>query len=191
MPFPFSPRIIPPVRGALLLVVLAATAPAPAAPVPADDGGLPRPAHLVTAGDPTDPAIRAAILAGRRYAAFWDTGDAAYARAALDPGFTDRTLPPGRPQGLPGPVQASAGFRAAVPDLRVAIDEMIVAGDRVVVRLAMSGHFTGQFDGRPGKGEAVSFRAVDVYAVKDGRITDNWHLEDNLTLLRQLGAVAP
>lgn len=202
MPFPFPSRIGAPPPGAFLpggaflLAALAVATPLPvmpasAAAAPADEGGLPRPAHLVTAGAPTDPAVQAAILAGRRYAAFWDTGDAAYARAALAPDFTDRTLPPGRPQGLPGPVQASAGFRAAVPDLRVAIDEMIVAGDRVVVRLALSGHFTGRFDGRPGKGEAVSFRAVDVYAVKDGRITDNWHLEDNLTLLRQLGAVAP
>lgn len=181
----------PPLRGVFLLAALAVAMSTPAMSAPADEDGLPRPAHLVTAGDPADPAIQAGILAGRRYAAFWDSGDAAYARAALAPDFTDRTLPPGRPQGLPGPLQASAGFRAAVPDLRVAIDEMVVAGDRVVVRLALSGHFTGRFDGRAGKGEAVSFRAVDVYAVKDGRITDNWHLEDNLTLLRQLGAVAP
>lgn len=28
-------------------------------------------------------------------------------------------------------------------------------------------------------------------AVKDGRIVENWHLEDNLTLLKQLGAIKP
>jgi len=27
--------------------------------------------------------------------------------------------------------------------------------------------------------------------VNEGRIVENWHLEDNLTLLRQLGAVKP
>jgi hypothetical protein len=30
-----------------------------------------------------------------------------------------------------------------------------------------------------------------MYRVQDGRIADNWHLEDNLTLLRQMGIIAP
>ncbi|WNC91723.1 hypothetical protein RI103_13625 [Paraburkholderia sp. FT54] len=27
--------------------------------------------------------------------------------------------------------------------------------------------------------------------MKDGRIVENWHLENNLTLLKQLGAIEP
>ena len=29
------------------------------------------------------------------------------------------------------------------------------------------------------------------HRVTDGVVTDNWHLEDNLTLMHQLGVVAP
>jgi hypothetical protein len=29
--------------------------------------------------------------------------------------------------------------------------------------------------------------ATDLLKVSHGRITDNWHLEDNLTLLQQMG----
>jgi hypothetical protein len=42
-----------------------------------------------------------------------------------------------------------------------------------------------------GNGQTVDFPAFDLYRVKDGRIAGNRHLEDNLTLLRQLGAIKP
>jgi predicted ester cyclase len=44
---------------------------------------------------------------------------------------------------------------------------------------------------RPLHGQTVDFQAFDLYRVADGRIVENWHLEDNLTLLKQLGAIKP
>ncbi|MBC3811128.1 MULTISPECIES: ester cyclase [Undibacterium] len=128
-------------------------------------------------------------LAARRYYAFWNTGDASFAKAALDSNFIDRTLPTGRPQGIEGPLFASRNFRAAVPDLVTSVDEMLLVGDRVVGRLHFTGHFTGHFNGVQGKGQKVDFIATDIYRIADGRIAENWHLEDNLTLLQQLGIV--
>lgn len=142
--------------------------------------------------DPSLPAAQAeaSVLAARRYASFWNSGDEALARAALAPGFTDRTLPPGRAQGLPGPLSASAFVRVAVPDMRADIEQLIVSGDRAIVHLHFRGHFTGSFKGVQGKGQAVDFIATDIYRIADGRITDNWHIEDNLAFLRQLGVIA-
>jgi len=150
---------------------------------------LPQPQQLIV-----DPSLglaqaEASILAARRYAAFWDSGDEAQARAALAPGFTDRTLPPGRAQGLEGPLAASKFVRAAVPDMHAEISQLIVSGDRVVVHLRFSGHFSGQFKGVQGKGQEVNFIATDIYRITDGRIADNWHIEDNLTFLQQLGVI--
>jgi predicted ester cyclase len=133
----------------------------------------------------------AELRAARRYATFWNTGDAAYAQAALAPGFVDRTLPPGRAQGVPGPLAASRFVRAAIPDLRADVLQMIVAGDRVTVHFRFHGHFTGRWGERQGQGQAVDFIATDIYRIVDGRIADNWHIEDNLALLRQLGLVTP
>ncbi|MGX9699211.1 ester cyclase [Janthinobacterium lividum] len=152
---------------------------------------LPMPAHLSGAA-----ATDKVVLAARRYAAFWQSGDPALARLALADDFTDRTLPAGRAQGLAGPLQASDVFHAAVPDLQVTIEEMLVAGDRVTLRLHFTGRFTGVFPTPQGplqgQGQAIDFHAFDLYQVNArGRISDNWHLEDNLTLLRQLGVLAP
>jgi len=42
-----------------------------------------------------------------------------------------------------------------------------------------------------GDGRAIGFRAVDIYRVQYGQISDNWHLEDNPSLMQQLGIVKP
>lgn len=146
---------------------------------------LPEPRRAAVSG----PASDAVLLAARRYAAFWNSGDEGFAKAALSPDFTDRTLPPGRPQGVAGPLQASKAFRDAVPDLSAGIEDIVVTGDRAAVHYRFQGHFTGRFGDLQGQGQTVDFQAFDLYRVQDGRITDNWHLEDNLTLLRQLGVI--
>ncbi len=147
---------------------------------------------------PQEEIISPAIPPGRRTAmtaaadafyGFWTNGSPALLDAAIAPGFTDRTLPPGRPQGPEGPAAASRAFLAAVPDLRVTVAQRLVVGDRVVSHLRFTGRFTGSFEGRRGAGQPVDFIATDILRIEHGRITDNWHLEDNLTFLRQIGAL--
>lgn len=108
----------------------------------------------------------------------------------------DRTLPAGRPQGLAGPLQASQVFHAAVPDLQVAIEEMLVAGVTgspcaCISRAASRACSPRRRAELRGQGQAIDFHAFDLLVRSmPGRISDNWHLEDNLTLLRQLGVLA-
>jgi len=72
----------------------------------------------------------------------------------------------------------------------VVVAQQILAGDRVVSHLRFIGHFTGMFKGTRGTGQPIDFIATDIVAVRAGKITDNWHLEDNLTFLQQIGLVA-
>jgi predicted ester cyclase len=135
----------------------------------------------------------ATVKAARAFYEFWNTGDEADLERAIAPTFTDHTLPSGRPQGPQGPAFASRHFRAAVPDLAVRVEKMIVAGDYVTVHMKFTGHFTGKFGQTRGKGKPIEFIATDLVKVENGRISDNWHIEDNLTLLQQMGVakVAP
>lgn len=177
--------------GLLFGLALPSRATTPSADISEDTAGLPQPKSVQV--DRSIPAAQrdAISLAARRYYAFWNTGEPRYAEAALAPDFMDRNLPAGRPQGRPGPLFASKIFRAAVPDLRLEVEEMLIVGDRAIGRLHFSGHFTGQFQGKAGQGQVVDFIATDIYRVAAGRIAENWHLEDNLTLLQQLGVVKP
>ena len=129
----------------------------------------------------------AELSAARAFYDFWNTDDAAFLKRSIADDFTDHTLPPGRPQGPEGPVFASHTFRGAVPDLKVTVHKMIVAGPYVTVHMNFAGHFTGAFGTVRGDGQPVSFIATDLLKIRDGRITDNWHIEDNLTLLQQMG----
>lgn len=130
-------------------------------------------------------------LAARRYGSFWNSGEEALAKAALSEQFIDMTPPEGRVQGPTGPLLASKFFRTAVPDLSCEIEQMIIAGDRVVVHLHFRGHFTGPFKALKGQGQRVDFRATDIYQIKSGRIAANWHIEDNISLMQQLQAQPP
>ncbi len=137
----------------------------------------------------TAQQAQAALHVAQLFYTFWNTGEASYAQEVLSPDFVDRTLPKGRPQGATGPLFASRNFRQAVPDLSCEVVQLVVAGDRVVAHLRFRGHFTGKFGDLAGTGQEIDFIATDILRVQDGRITDNWHLEDNLTLMQQLGIV--
>ncbi|MFD5922059.1 ester cyclase [Kitasatospora sp. NPDC058201] len=121
---------------------------------------------------------------------FWNTGEQRHLDAAVDRGFRDNTLPDGRPQGPAGPAFASRAFRAAVPDLTCELADLLITGDMITARLVFRGHFTGVFDGVAGRGQRVEFNAIDIQHVGTDRITEDWHIEDNRTLLAQLGAAA-
>jgi predicted ester cyclase len=155
----------------------------------ASDEQLVKPGILTVDTRLSRAQLEASELAARRYDTFWNTGNEALAKAALAENFVDMTPPPGREQGPQGPLLASRGFRTAVPDLTCDVEQMIIAGDRVISHLHFRGHFTGHFDKLQGKGQTVDFIATDIYRIENGRIAANWHIEDNLTLMKQLGAL--
>ncbi|MER6084739.1 ester cyclase [Streptomyces sp. NPDC001833] len=118
---------------------------------------------------------------------FWNTGRSKYLNAAVSPHFKDNTLPSGRPQGPEGPLFASKQFRNTVPDLTCELADLLITGDKITARLVFRGHFTGSFEGVHGKGQAVQFNAIDIQRVGTKKIIEDWHIEDNQTLMKQLG----
>jgi predicted ester cyclase len=67
------------------------------------------------------------------------------------------------------------------------VEKMIVAGEYVTVHMRFTGHFTGSFSQMLGNGQPIAFIATDLLKIENGRITDNWHIEDNLKLLQEMG----
>lgn len=151
---------------------------------------LPQPESM-TVDRSLSPADGAQMVkAARLFYAFWDTGNAEYASAAVDHDFRDNTLPEGRPQGPKGLLYASQTFRNAVPNLHCTIEDLLVSGDKVTARLLFTGTYKGEFMGHPANGKPVRFFAIDILRIRGGKIVEDWHLEDNLTLLEQLGVVS-
>lgn len=79
-----------------------------------------------------------------------------------------------------------AGIQQTVPDLHWRIAEVLVAGDRVVVRGEGSGTPAGPFFGVPFTGKAFHIMSIDIHTIQGGRIQNTYHLEDWAGALRQL-----
>ena len=86
--------------------------------------------------------------------------------------------------------QAFTSFRAAFADWREEIVDMVAEGDKVAVRFRCSGTLQGEFMGAQANGRRQEVDEVFFLRVQDGRFVEYWGLEDNLTRLQQLGAIA-
>ncbi len=80
------------------------------------------------------------------------------------------------------------GFGKLIPDLTWAVEEMIQAGDRVVVRSRATGTPAGPLFGVDGKGKSFDILTIDIHTIEDGKIVKTYHVEDWAGALRQLSA---
>ncbi len=80
-------------------------------------------------------------------------------------------------------------YHRAFPDLHLAIEELIVAGETVVLRISFRGTDTGGHLGRPPTGQAVEQWVVSIMHFGDDRVVSEWIGADNLGLFIRLGVV--
>jgi steroid delta-isomerase-like uncharacterized protein len=94
-------------------------------------------------------------------------------------------------RGREGVAALMARVRAAFPDLRIQVDELIAEGDRLVALVTNSGTNTGPMMGRPATGNRVTWTVVHIVRFKDGRIVEDRHILDRLSFFEQLGLAGP
>lgn len=82
---------------------------------------------------------------------------------------------------------ASERFHEAFPDLHIALDDVIAAGDRVAARWTATGTHRGELAGISATGRQVRWGGIDVYRFADGKIVEWWRNDDFAWLLQQLG----
>jgi steroid delta-isomerase-like uncharacterized protein len=77
------------------------------------------------------------------------------------------------------------------PDLHIAIEKIISAEDTVVGSNVWTGTQEGPFPqwGAPATGRPMSRESIIIWRVECGLIAESWIVQDNLTMLRQLGII--
>jgi predicted ester cyclase len=85
--------------------------------------------------------------------------------------------------------QEAADFRRGFPDVVSTIEDLIAEGDKVVARWRSRATHRGEYMGIPPTGEEVEFTGISVYRIVGGKIAESWNSEDQLGLMRQIGAV--
>ena len=96
-------------------------------------------------------------------------------------------LPPGLPPGKEGLKLLAKGLRSAFPDLKITIDLQVAEGDLVVAHATTTGTMKGEFAGMPPSGKTATWAGIHIGRIKDGKIVEHWAVEDQLSMLQQLG----
>ena len=93
-------------------------------------------------------------------------------------------------RGLENFKEAVADFTKALPDLKVTIEDIMAADDKVIVRIRERGTHTGApFAGIQPSGNTVEWACIGIYRIEDRKIVEEWFNEDSLGILRQLGGL--
>jgi ketosteroid isomerase-like protein len=95
---------------------------------------------------------------------------------------------PGECWGRDTSIKVVSGFATSIPDMKFDIKEVLVAGDRVIVRGEVTGTPAGDLFGVPHTGKSFRMMAIDIQTIKDGKISKTFHMENWLSALGQLRA---
>ena len=125
----------------------------------------------------------------RFYEEVWDKGNTEFAYEVFAEEYVRHDLR--ATAAIPGPAgqkKIADDFRAAFPDLRMAIDFLFGEGEWVVARWTATGTHTGPWGGVEPTGRPIVFSAVNIVRFDDGKVVEIWNHRDDLGLMEQLGA---
>ncbi len=69
------------------------------------------------------------------------------------------------------------------------IEDVIAEGDRVAVRLTAAATQVGEMMGMPASGRRYEIGEIHIFRLRDGMVVEHWHQFDQITMMRQLGAM--
>jgi ketosteroid isomerase-like protein len=95
---------------------------------------------------------------------------------------------PGECWGRDTSIKVVSNFANSIPDMMFDLKEVLVAGDRVIVRGEVTGTPAGELFGAPHTGKSFRIMAIDIQTVRDGKIAKTFHMENWLSALGQLRA---
>ena len=138
-----------------------------------------------------EPEVHKAMV-WRSIAAIWHQGQFETIEEVMAPTYvhhTSHTAADGGhevhgPEGVRHTVTA---WRSAFPDLHFTLEDLVVEGDKIVARWTCSGTHQGVFRGMAPTGKRVTFAGMTLYRIAQGKIVEQWTVEDGISLYQQLG----
>lgn len=92
-------------------------------------------------------------------------------------------------RGIKDYKQHVSDMYSAFPDFHFTIDDMVVEGDKVAVRLTATGTHKGEFRGIPPTNKKVTMWEIQIDRVAGGKFVEGWSRYDTLGLMQQLGLI--
>src|SRR6266700_842437 len=129
------------------------------------------------------------MIVRRIFDEIFNTGDAAAADHLVAPDLVEHAAVPLCATGPETIKQVAAWCQITLPDVHFCIDDMVAEGDRVMVRLTLTGTNQGELQWRPPTGKRIAQPQLHVFRLFDGKMVDNWEVRDDLGMMQQLGVV--
>ena len=117
----------------------------------------------------------------------WNKGDYRLADRMFTPGallhYRGQAIPLTADSGL----QIVKNWRTAFPDFHFQLEDMIVAGNKVVMRIPFTGTHQGRFWGLDPTGKKISVTETLILRIEGGKIAEMWEDYDEYGMRIQLG----
>jgi len=123
-------------------------------------------------------------LVQRFFEECWNNGNVALLDELLAPNHAHHLA--GNDLGLAQVKNLITSARVSFPDLHLTLDDVIVAGDKIICRWTIKGTNTGAFGNNPPTGKQVVYTGIDIVRCADNRIVEVWSEYDAAGLERQL-----
>lgn len=91
--------------------------------------------------------------------------------------------PLNREQYIQGVIESHKAFS----NLIIEVEEIIAEGDRTASRISASGKHTGMFHGFMATQKEVKFCGMIMRRFENGKVVEEWQVNDHLTLFHQMG----
>lgn len=101
----------------------------------------------------------------------------------------DHGARPDEPTGFEGAKKTMLWLASVFSDQRWEIHHVIGDGDLVAVYCTHHGRHTGPLMGMPPTNRVVAYGYVHIVRFRDGKQVEHWSVRDDMTLMRQLGAL--
>jgi len=104
--------------------------------------------------------------------------------------FIEHEETPGLAPTKEGVRQFFTMYRAAFPDLRMDVEDLVASGDKVVTRLMATGTNQGSFMDMAPTGKPMNVQLIDIMRYgDDGLVHEHWGVLDALSMMHQLGVI--
>lgn len=123
----------------------------------------------------------------KTFYALWGTKQPELLDEVCRPDWKDIPLAPNQADGPKGLKDIIAGFITDFPDIVINILEIHGTHERAAVGAEIVFTHDKELIGIPATGKKVSVAIHEFHHLKDGKITNTWHLEDWFGLLMQSG----
>lgn len=122
----------------------------------------------------------------KKYHEIWSNGNVEELYDIIAPHFKSHFIGGFEYVGIEGAKNSVLETKAAFPDWKEEIVDVVADGNKVVTRYYSTGTHSGNWDGIDSTGNKVGIEEMSIYHLENGKIVEQWGFWDEIILKKQM-----